>query len=199
MSRRPNLQAREHILQAARELLYESGYEGASMEEIAEAAGVKKANLFHYYPTKENLVLAAFEYASRFLKEKVLSQCCGAEKDPVRMVDRMFKEAAAGMQESGCCRGCFIGNLAQEISDHHEALRAKLADHLGFWTGELSAALERAKAAGTFVNDLEPAPAAEAIVSLYEGAMLFAKTKKSVGPLESARRMAVAYLEGYRA
>ena len=63
MSRRPNIELREKILCSAHRLIYKSGFKGVSMEDIAEAAGIKKANLFHYYPTKEALGLAVFDFA----------------------------------------------------------------------------------------------------------------------------------------
>jgi hypothetical protein len=41
--------------------------------------------------------------------------------------------------------------------------------------------------------------AAEAILSLLEGALLFCKASKSPEPVESAKHLAVAYLEAARA
>jgi TetR/AcrR family transcriptional regulator len=64
MARKPNTEARRRILEAARELFLERGLRGVSMEEVAGAAGIKKANLFHYYPRKESLELAVLEQAA---------------------------------------------------------------------------------------------------------------------------------------
>lgn len=40
-----------------------SGYDKASMSEIAEAAGISKALLFHYFGTKKNLYFYLFQFA----------------------------------------------------------------------------------------------------------------------------------------
>lgn len=49
---------RERILEAATALLYQKGPDGATMREIAKAAGVTPGNLYRYYPGKEQLLAA---------------------------------------------------------------------------------------------------------------------------------------------
>jgi len=48
---------REAILQAARELFAERGYDGTATAEIAERAGVAHGTVFHHFQTKRNLLL----------------------------------------------------------------------------------------------------------------------------------------------
>ena len=47
------------ILDAALQLLYEHGYNGMSMEAVAEAAGVGKTTVYRRYPSKDDLITAA--------------------------------------------------------------------------------------------------------------------------------------------
>lgn len=46
---------RERILQAAFRLFSERGYTGVSMQQIAEAAGITKATLYHHFADKADL------------------------------------------------------------------------------------------------------------------------------------------------
>ena len=55
---------KERALTAAWELFARFGYEKASMQDIAEAAGVSKSVIFKYYESKENLYRTAFRVAS---------------------------------------------------------------------------------------------------------------------------------------
>jgi AcrR family transcriptional regulator len=50
---------REQLLNVGVELLAERGYEELSIDAIAEAAGVSKGLLYHYFPTKKDFLLAA--------------------------------------------------------------------------------------------------------------------------------------------
>ncbi|MGC8819707.1 MAG: TetR/AcrR family transcriptional regulator [Fervidobacterium sp.] len=46
---------KEKIIEAARKLFSEKGFEGVSMEDIALTAGVRKSLIYYYFPSKELL------------------------------------------------------------------------------------------------------------------------------------------------
>jgi AcrR family transcriptional regulator len=52
---------RARILEVARDLFTEKGYEKISLREIAEEVGITKAALYYYFPTKEKLFGALVE------------------------------------------------------------------------------------------------------------------------------------------
>jgi AcrR family transcriptional regulator len=60
---------REQLLSAGVELLRQRSHENVSIEEIAEAAGVSKGLLYHYFPTKKDFIVAAIERGQRQLTE----------------------------------------------------------------------------------------------------------------------------------
>jgi AcrR family transcriptional regulator len=60
---------REQLLAAGAELLGRRPYDEVSIEEIAAAAGVSKGLLYHYFPTKQDFVVAALERGERELGE----------------------------------------------------------------------------------------------------------------------------------
>lgn len=47
----------DQVLAGARKVFFEQGYEGASVDEIAKAAGVSKATLYSYFPEKRAMLL----------------------------------------------------------------------------------------------------------------------------------------------
>ncbi|MBE9063887.1 TetR/AcrR family transcriptional regulator [cf. Phormidesmis sp. LEGE 11477] len=51
----------QQILEGARTVFLESGYEGASTIKIAHEAGVSKGTLYNYFPDKEKLFMAVME------------------------------------------------------------------------------------------------------------------------------------------
>jgi AcrR family transcriptional regulator len=62
---------REHLLSAGVELLRHRPHEDVSIEEIAEAAGVSKGLLYHYFPTKQAFIVAALERGQAQLAERL--------------------------------------------------------------------------------------------------------------------------------
>ena len=62
---------RRAILDRSAELFAEHGYDRASMSKIAEACGVSKANLYHYYKDKEELLFDVIRFHLEELLETV--------------------------------------------------------------------------------------------------------------------------------
>jgi TetR/AcrR family transcriptional regulator, cholesterol catabolism regulator len=67
------------ILERAARLIFEKGYEGTSMQDIADACGLTKAGLYHHVATKEALLIAIMEYGMDLFEEVVL-----ARVEPIR-------------------------------------------------------------------------------------------------------------------
>ena len=53
--------SRDKLLALALRAFADRGYAGASMAEIAQAAGLRKASLFHHFPTKQALYLEVLQ------------------------------------------------------------------------------------------------------------------------------------------
>lgn len=62
---------RQAILDRSAELFSAHGYDRASMNKIAEACGVSKANLYHYYKDKEGLLFDVIRFHLEELLEVV--------------------------------------------------------------------------------------------------------------------------------
>jgi AcrR family transcriptional regulator len=75
---------REQILDAARQLFMEHGYDKASLREVAERVGVTKAALYYYFPSKEALLEALLEPLQR-ISVDVIDMLEGT--DPKRWAD----------------------------------------------------------------------------------------------------------------
>jgi AcrR family transcriptional regulator len=59
--RRPDDRTRE-LLEAALQVFSRNGYRNARLDEVAEAAGVTKGTIYHYFDTKEELLLSVVEH-----------------------------------------------------------------------------------------------------------------------------------------
>ena len=62
------------ILEKAARLIFEKGFDGTSMQDIADACGLTKAGLYHHVATKEALLIAIMEYGMDLFEEVVLAR-----------------------------------------------------------------------------------------------------------------------------
>jgi TetR/AcrR family transcriptional regulator len=86
---------RRAILDRSAELFAEHGYDRASMSRIAEACGVSKANLYHYYKDKEELLFDVI----RFHLEELLEVVEAADRPDLSAGSRL-KELVAALLEA---------------------------------------------------------------------------------------------------
>jgi AcrR family transcriptional regulator len=70
---------RQAILETAARVICDRGYEGASIQEIADACELTKAGLYHHIGSKENLLAEIMGYGMDLFEAQVLS--------PVRDID----------------------------------------------------------------------------------------------------------------
>ncbi|WP_419740753.1 TetR/AcrR family transcriptional regulator [Ruegeria sp.] len=74
----------DQVLRGAREVFLADGFEGASVDDIARAAGVSKATLYSYFPDKRLLFIEVAQTECRRMAARVISMI--DETKPVREV-----------------------------------------------------------------------------------------------------------------
>jgi AcrR family transcriptional regulator len=91
---RPDEPGREKILDAARALFGDRGYDATSIAEIGARAGISKSVLYHYFGSKAGLYQALLEHDGRALVESVAAAVPPPEVDAPRLrpgVDAFLK------------------------------------------------------------------------------------------------------------
>jgi AcrR family transcriptional regulator len=100
---------RELILQRAAELFARGGYPGTSMNQVAEASGLSKATLYHYYKDKYALLVSiADSHVSR--------------------LQRIVREALLQEQSADARMRQLIASLVEEYADAQHAHRVLTED-----------------------------------------------------------------------
>ncbi len=197
MGRKPDVAVRARILEEAEHVIHLKGYKSACLDEIARAAGMTKANLFHHYGSKSQLGLAVLDFKiAEFRKRRVEPLC--AQQAPEKAVEAMFEEGAAFFHGIGCRAGCFLGNIALEMSDCDEAFRERVGRFFADWAAGMAACLERCKKAGYFGPQLDSKAAAEAIVAMYEGAIMLTRSQRDAKIFKRVGVVARSILEQHK-
>lgn len=197
MGRKPDLAVRDRILLQAEHVIHLKGYNAASLEEIAQACTMSRANLLHHYGSKAELALAVLDYKIEEFQTRRVAPLC-AQAEPELAVEKMFADAAAFFDGNGCKAGCFIGNIALEMSDVDEAFRERVGRFFSAWTSSVAQCLARCRDAGYFAPSLDPEAAAEALVSLYEGAIMQARARRDASVFTKVGPIARAILEQHK-
>src|SRR5436190_19792987 len=83
-------QKRQQILDGARKVFLEHGFDGASMNDIVKAAGVSKGTIYAYFPSKEKL----FEKLVSMDKRQQVERNCSRYFQDSRPVKDVLLDAA---------------------------------------------------------------------------------------------------------
>tara|TARA_R110002072_G_scaffold289831_2_gene457108 strand:+ start:47003 stop:47653 length:651 start_codon:yes stop_codon:yes gene_type:complete len=75
------------ILDAATAVFSENGFAAADVQEIANKTGVGKGTVYRYFPSKEELFLAAVDHGMRRLKSAVDAAIAGVEQPLERIAE----------------------------------------------------------------------------------------------------------------
>lgn len=170
----PTLQKAE-ILERLSDTFRRLGYDGASVGDIAEATGLGKSSLYHYFPGgKQEMAAAVLSHLAESLEQQLFAPL-GAAGAPARKLGRML-EALHAFYDGGR-RACLLARLA--ASAHGPQLRRPLSDVFVRW---IEAITELCREAG-----LPPGEArsrAEDAVVRVEGALVLTAATGDPGPFE---------------
>lgn len=86
---RPNgVPMADHILSVAAELFSERGYHAVGIRELADAVGLSTSTLYHYYPTKREILFAIIERFLQQFSEQLLSGLRDRDQPPGLRLER---------------------------------------------------------------------------------------------------------------
>ncbi|MBQ7586088.1 MAG: TetR family transcriptional regulator C-terminal domain-containing protein [Desulfovibrionaceae bacterium] len=180
---------KERILKAGMQLVPLFGYNATGLEAILTKAAVPKGSFYHYFRTKQDFGL---ELLARFVNES-LETLDGflndATKQPLARLEDYIDHVIDEMERQGCSRGCFVGNLSQELSDQNEAFRQALARVFEQWQEKIANCLATAQECSEVDTSLDVRVLARFFFSALEGAILQAKVLRSVEPLRDLKNM----------
>jgi len=177
-------------------LFRDKGYGGVGVQEICEAAGVKKGSFYHFFPSKRDLILAFIERAEGMFMG--MFEHVGASGRPYLAQIRMIFEMDAGacvedVQQAGRVLGCPIGNLALEFVGSDEEIRERLAGVFSKMAGGFEGLINGALEAGE-IEGVDAKGSSRAIVAYFEGVTMLAKTGNDPGIVETLADGALALI-----
>jgi len=175
---------RDRLIEIGAELIAEQGFNATGINAVLGRAGVPKGSFYHYFPSKEAFGLAVIDAFAEQYDIRLAVIFDKADASPLEQLRRYFEVGKEDMLSCDHVRGCLIGNLGQELSARSEVFRARLDQVFRAWESRLVACLEAARAAGEVPGDIDTHALATFIMAGWEGAILRAKTVKSLAPME---------------
>jgi len=174
---------KRHILEAAYKLFYKAGFARASVDAIADAAGVTKRTLYYHFSSKDELLGAVLDLQHELVMATIQRWAKPVSAEPSAIVEVLFREFAQWAKQRGW-QGSGFTRAAMELADSpgHPA-RAAARRHKATVENWLAAQFSR--------NDVKnPQQLARQVMLLVEGCHSLILIHGDKGYTETASRTA---------
>ena len=174
---------KQRILEVAASLFWKRSYHGLNMNTISDAAGVNKATVYGYFPSKEALALAAIANHNQNVKAQVFDTVLAATDDPIvqlEMVYQAFHRATqAVFDQEGICPGCPFVNLVTELATENPKIRRQVQGCFDGVATFYQQLVQSAKLQGLASADLDEASTVQGLMAIMNGAFIASKIHNS--------------------
>jgi TetR/AcrR family transcriptional regulator, lmrAB and yxaGH operons repressor len=170
-------------LAAAARLFRQQGYHGTALHDILAAGGSPRGSLYFHFPKgKEEIGEAALTLAGEAVREAIGRAADTSENAEIFLL-RVARGMASDLEKSGYKEGCPIATTALETAAQSDVLGAATHNAFQKWENEIKRGLERFGMASD-----EADLVATTVLSQLEGALLLARTYRSLEPMRRAEQ-----------
>ena len=175
---------RDRLVRTATELFSRQGYGQTGVNEIMQQARATSGSFYHFFPAKEDLLLAVLDHVGETLHTEVLGPAAESTQDPIERVFAVLAYYRRHLVDTDFALGSPMGNLAAELSESHPQVRSKVSELFATSTAEVEAFLREAD--DRLPPDLDRSGLAEFVLSTVEGAVLQARARRSLAPFDAS-------------
>ncbi|MGH6870266.1 MAG: TetR/AcrR family transcriptional regulator [Rhizomicrobium sp.] len=182
---------RTRLVLTAMRLFSEKGYESTSVADILKAAGANSGSLYHFFPTKQDLLLEVLRLYRDGIAPMLLQPAWQSVDDPIEKVFALLASYRRALEGTECLYGCPIGSLALEIHEPDPPVRELLAVNFDGWVD----AVERcyAEAGARLPRELDRRGLAIFTLTTMEGGVMQARAQRNLDAFDKS----VAMLRDY--
>ena len=183
---------KDRLAMAAMRLFAEKGYESTSVADILKAAGANSGSLYHFFPTKQDLLLEVLGRYRDGIGPMLLEPAWHGIEDPIGRVFALLAAYRGMLSSTDCTYGCPIGSLALELHEPDPPVRELIAVNFDGWV----AAIEQcfAEAGARLPRDLDRHALAVFTLTTMEGGVMQARAQRSLGPFDQSIAMLRDYV-----
>src|SRR5215510_5260695 len=188
-------ETRLRIIGAAADLFHKQGVHLTSPDQIIEASGTGKGQFYHYFKNKERLVHEVLQTHLEMIKTGRSPVSYDVDSWP--QLRQCFMKHVELQKRFDMTRGCPIGTVGNEVTEHDELIRQDVNLILQLIKNKLAAFFIKEKASGRLTDDADEERLATFCVATLQGGMLLGKLERNSQPVEDTISASLEHMERY--
>ncbi|QDT41930.1 HTH-type transcriptional repressor ComR [Gimesia alba] len=189
---RPREFDEKKALEAALEVFWRKGYEGASCDELLSAMGLNAGSMYAAFGDKQALYDKAFELYCETVFSKGAAALDGPGT-PLENVKAMIQGISDHMS-SPECKGCFVGNTLIEFGAENKEIAEMARRVMKHFQTALEQKLKAAQESGELSENVAPTEMALFLVNMAQGLNVMARANAGKEAIQSITQTALAML-----
>jgi AcrR family transcriptional regulator len=182
---------RERILYSALRLFAQKGYASTSVADILQAADVNAGSLYHFFPGKQDVLLAVLDAYRQGIHPMLLDPAWTGVNDPIERVFALLARYRQALVSTDCTYGCPIGSIALELHEPDPPVRALLAANFAGWVNAIEQCF--IDAGDRLPKRVDRRALATFALTTMEGGVMLSRTDRTLDAFDDA----VAMLRDY--
>lgn len=185
-----------YLLDKGIEILWSKGYNATSVNDIVKYADIPKGSFYFYFESKEDFVVKALDKYFKTNFTPTLDILQNSSSSPKQRLLNFYEFRNKMLKEKlNCKMGCLGCNLSNEMSEHSEAIRTKMAGFSQYVIDNLVQVVKEAQEKGEIRKSID----AQQMISFFEnagkGAMISMKEVQNSEPIDNILYMIHKFLE----
>lgn len=176
---------RQHIIKQAAKLFNQRGFAGSSLSDIMSVTGLQKGGIYRHFGSKEELALAAFDYAQQQSTD-CLQAAVQSETDAVKQLLAFAAAFHALTLRPPVPGGCPILNTVIDSDDGDPALLQRALAVIARWEAIITEIVARGKKEGTVRESIEAKAVTTVMIGTMEGAIMLSRAHQDASYIERA-------------
>ena len=186
-------ETKDRLVEVAMKLFWEKGYGGTSIQDILREADVHAGSLYHFFPTKQDLLLASLERYRDGIHPMLLEPAWKGVDDPIERIFALLARYRHALLSTDCFYGCPIGSLALELHEPDPPVRSLLSANFDGWTTAIEKCLE--DAGRRLPKDIDRKQLASFVLTIMEGGVMQSRTHRTIDSFDAAVRLLRDYMK----
>jgi AcrR family transcriptional regulator len=166
------------IVEAAMQLFWEHGYERTSVADVVAAAGVRSGSLYHFFATKEDVLIAVLEAYLVGLTPMVMAPAFALADDPLERVFAVLAGYRERILLTEFRYRCPVGSLALEMQNVSERGRELVRQNFAGWRVAIAQCVR--DAAPQLRAGVDPDSLATFVLTVMEGGVMQATAERAI-------------------
>ena len=178
---------RETLIKVAMRLFAEKGYNSTSVADILKEAKVNSGSLYHYFDTKQSLLISVLETYRDGIEAMLIEPAWAGVDDPIERLFALLARYRELLKATDCVYGCPIGSLALELHEPDPPVRALLAANFDRWIDFIERCLDAAR--DRMPADIDKHALAQFVLTIMEGAVMQSRTYRTLESFDASVSM----------